>query len=760
MKNKFLKKTISMVLAGTMVFSMVGCGKKEKSTEEKIDIYDSTVDATIDANINNMKVIDNVLYASYYNWSDEDGKEGNEEWGMITYDFDTKEQNKAKIDIENMYINSFSLDENKNIVVEVVKSYFDESAGNGEENDFKYSDVELTYNSKLELLNQTEGEVKTISADSEELESDEMVAYTEYDNQNRMYELLVKYGTEEDEYSIKVKDESNNEIANIKVPTSTERLFRLSDGEVVCAIWGDEEIELYKINVEEGKLGEKLKATVSEYTSAIYAGLNESILISENGYLKRLDVNTGKETKVLKFTDSDILEDNIMYLSEKADGEFVAVVASSSDGKIEICRLVKRTADSIQKEEIHLAALNSNSELQEKVIEFNKKNDKYKIVLDVYYTEDGDYSSALKKLNAAISSKNAPDIIDLTSLPFKEYVEKGALESLDSYLEKDSEFSEDMFVESVVNTFKVNDKIYTIPSKFVIDGFAGATSKFGEEIKWTMKEFADYVNKLPEGTDIMEDMTSDGFLYAMLFYSMDEYIDWSTGECSFNTQDFISLLELCSNYKKMEEQDYSDITESEVSKIRNNKVLMRNIYIDSIDSYMSEKAIFGEDITIKGYPSKEDNGIVISVTGSLLGISSKSKYKDVAWEFIREQYTDEEQDASEMVGFSIRKDKLEETLNKSLDTNGLEPDADGNVYMSTWMYDDIELKIAVPTKEDVEDLLKVINAADTVADDTVNDEIYKIIEEESEGFFEGQKSVQDVVDVIQSRVSLYVKENK
>ncbi len=43
---------------------------------------------------------------------------------------------------------------------------------------------------------------------------------------------------------------------------------------------------------------------------------------------------------------------------------------------------------------------------------------------------------------------------------------------------------------------------------------------------------------------------------------------------------------------------------------------------------------------------------------------------------------------------------------------------------------------------------------------TGNDEITNIITEEAEAFFKGQKSVSDVAGVIQSRVQVYVNENR
>ena len=47
-----------------------------------------------------------------------------------------------------------------------------------------------------------------------------------------------------------------------------------------------------------------------------------------------------------------------------------------------------------------------------------------------------------------------------------------------------------------------------------------------------------------------------------------------------------------------------------------------------------------------------------------------------------------------------------------------------------------------------------------VSPNASDDEIKKIIEEESGAFFAGKKSVNDVANIIQSRVELYISENK
>ena len=57
-----------------------------------------------------------------------------------------------------------------------------------------------------------------------------------------------------------------------------------------------------------------------------------------------------------------------------------------------------------------------------------------------------------------------------------------------------------------------------------------------------------------------------------------------------------------------------------------------------------KKATFGEDITLIGFPSDNKQGSAISADLSF-AISSKSKNKDGAWEFLRYYLTDEYQDS-------------------------------------------------------------------------------------------------------------------
>ena len=69
----------------------------------------------------------------------------------------------------------------------------------------------------------------------------------------------------------------------------------------------------------------------------------------------------------------------------------------------------------------------------------------------------------------------------------------------------------------------------------------------------------------------------------------------------------------------------------------------------------------------------------------------------------------------------------------------------------------VEVPVTPLTKEESAKVLEYIKSLDSLC--TYNEELSNIITEETESYFSGQKSVDEVVDIIQSRAKIYVSEN-
>ena len=69
----------------------------------------------------------------------------------------------------------------------------------------------------------------------------------------------------------------------------------------------------------------------------------------------------------------------------------------------------------------------------------------------------------------------------------------------------------------------------------------------------------------------------------------------------------------------------------------------------------------------------------------------------------------------------------------------------------------MEVPVEPLTKEESGKVLDYIKSLNTIC--TYNEDLNNIITEETESYFSGQKSVDEVVEVIQSRAKIYVSEN-
>lgn len=768
-KNVNAKRITALALAGMMCLQFTACGK-EKKKEEKLESYNVEIQAEINHSIGSIKIDDGELYTSYYDYEDVTSgtKESNTRRGIVTYNLETKEMKEVEFE-DDIYADDIIKDSEGNYTVKGIMYQEDNlsdivsSAEKTDEEDMVYTYKEVTYKYDKDLKVIAEPEYsEPITKNYEEEYDEDFLVSKEYTDDGNIVELYQSMNN--DECYINVSDSKGNALGQIKIDgeEQADTLLKLSNGEIVCSKWSEGKQKFYKVDVDKLKITEEVFET-PDYSYQFYAGSNDNVICVSNGIIYKIDYKNNKSKKILKLINSDINPDDVIAIFELKDGTLGCVTSNYDGDKAEINIFKKKDSNETEKTELKLGTFYADSDLQKKVIEYNKKNDKYRIVITEYYDEDvEDFNQALSKFNSDVTSGKCPDIIDFSGMESEliKYGEKGILEDLLPYFNKDEDTKIENFVSSVVETYKTNDKLYALPQKFYISGYIGATEKLGENINWTLDEFIELAKSLPEDVNLFYGMTSDTLL-SLCTTNIERYVDWETGDCKFDSEEFIKLLEFSNEYKS-DEEFYKNIDDEnyvdEDSLIRQNKVVLKNCYLSSVEDYMVEKAIFGKDITFKGLPVSEGNGVTLNGTGSLLTISAKSKYKDVSWEFIKSMYTNED-DEDMIYAFPVRQSELDKMLeeakkpNTYIDENGQE-----QIEENIWTINDIEVKVGTPTDEDINVIKNIINSGDNKF--TYDSEIDSMITEEAEAYFKGQKTAKEVAEIIQSRVSMYVKENK
>ena len=256
-----------------------------------------------------------------------------------------------------------------------------------------------------------------------------------------------------------------------------------------------------------------------------------------------------------------------------------------------------------------------------------------------------------------------PDIFAVDQLPIDLYGSKGLLEDLLPYIDSDTELGgREGLVQPVINAMLSGGKLYQTASSFSILTMAVNKKLVGDVTGWTVDDVKEALSKLPEGARLSSYYTTQSdLLYLACAWNLDNYIDWSTGECSFDNGDFANLLEFGKLAPK--EVSYDDDVdwkrESDSAAIKEGRQLIDQLNIYNYYNIWDAKGIFGDDLVFVGFPTQDKQGNAFQLSGGL-AMSAKCKNKDAAWQFIRTQLLDS--DDNRTWQFPINQKSFDKTI--------------------------------------------------------------------------------------------------
>lgn len=548
------------------------------------------------------------------------------------------------------------------------------------------------------------------------------------------------------------------------------------DGKVYVSVYSYGEngmsCELTEIDFDNRKTG----ASYSDFPTGNSEGLTPgaeagTFIVNDGSTLYEYSMETQAKTALFDWLDSDINGSYVQSVGAMEDGRILAVIYDWDDrDNSGIAYLTKtRGSEVAQKETILIGTLYNARALQAAAVSFNRGSDKYRITIKQYMDDSASYmdayQDAITNMNNDLTSRaNCPDIIDLSGLNISQLASKGLLEDLGKYLDKSEALKRDDFVENVLNGYTFDGILTCIPMSFELSTIIGKAQDVGESQGWTLQELIAYADKHPNAR-LFDNATKNEIMYYLLAYNEGIFIDWSKGKCNFDSDEFKNVLAFANRFPS----DYSseDRQVSTPTKIQRGEVLLETASLYNFDEIQMYYEIFGGDITCKGLPAEDGSiGTALAANG-LYGISSKATRKDGAWEFL-EGYLQQDNDRYSF-GFPSRKAKLDEMAkeavtiqywtdddgNPVLDENGdpIEMGVGGGLsYQDGWSY-----RYRRATQEEVDLVMQLINQAKPVSLGIM--QILEMIDEDAAGYFEGQKSVDEVVKVIQNRVQLYVDVN-
>ncbi len=475
-----------------------------------------------------------------------------------------------------------------------------------------------------------------------------------------------------------------------------------------------------------------------------------------NGIIMKYDMTNNKATELLNI--NEFTKTDGIYGIFVDSGENVYTLAND-EGKNELASYIKEEENKESSEQIEITISAywpdnnySNSALLNIARKFEREHPDVKINFQVYdhliNIETG-HKNYIEKLNSELLASKGPDIL-LGYYPALEYANKGILVNLHKIMEKDSSFNIDDYSETIINASIYKDGLYIMPLSYACRFIIGNKELMNEKnidiTQWTWKDFSDLLDKA-------DDNEKDEKIYAfpqsyfydrilfknIILQDIDYYIDWDKREARANTKDFTELLDMFKQI--MDKNCYHPQLKASYGG-RDRDAFMESILFipEYTGCYWNFNTMGQKFDSIRILPlpkgEKTNTRLFMSYNASIL---EGSKQKDLAWKFIKYILNEDNQFFLSEYQFVMNKKAEEERI---------------KLFFEQQEDDDIKRV----TESEMNNIITIKNSLNKNDAFVPADEFFNMIWAEVEPFLKNYKSAEEIAEIIQNKVQLYLNE--
>ena len=357
------------------------------------------------------------------------------------------------------------------------------------------------------------------------------------------------------------------------------------------------------------------------------------------------------------------------------------------------------------------------------------------------------------------------DLSDCFWMPYRQMVQRGYLEDLWPYIDNDPLYYRDKIVEAPLKAAEVDGGLYMIPKYVSVSTLAGPTRVVGDRIGWTLEDLIEAYSTMPDGANLLRLETTRWDIYTHLVAPLlDQYIDWGTGECSFDNQGFRTTLEFLGLFPEVANTWFTglELDKENYYQKADGYQLLEPVSVYQVFDILYRAAEFGEPVSLVGYPTADgSSGSAFIFHGRPLAMSAYCKDKDTAWDFIRRYLRPDTKSTSGLInlrrngpGWRIPLNKLEYRLTVM---ENLEY-AYTTFYVVWPSMDAPQVMIPRPTNKDAKDFYTLVDNTTHLywPENQISEAVWNAIGP----YFAGDKTMDEVIDLVQRRVQLYVNEQR
>ncbi len=476
----------------------------------------------------------------------------------------------------------------------------------------------------------------------------------------------------------------------------------------------------------------------------------DTILNYENSNINRADAKSltpiaVSDTRVVltgtlfRIEFSGYRDENVLVFLDKADtnphaGKTILTVAPLSGYTYPLCQSVINFNDS---SENYFATFDTRYDIDDYMSANNDPNADYDAAQDQAQTNLGN------QLTIDLMGGNGPDVI-VDGFSYSQLNNPDYLLDLSEYV--NSELTAENYYRNVIDIGFVGDGIYQIPVTCKLQGIVTDASNVEEgQIGFTYEQYETFVDTVCNGTDPIQGGRVEFFITS-INSMMDLMVD-DNGNFNFDNEAFRALAEYTRDYinenSSIDEMGQSSSQDASVS------------YINMIGSYFDD---VGSSKVLLGFPSYDARGPLVTASVSV-GVSSQSPNTEGGMEFVRYFMSDEAQTLfSTRNGIPLSRSAFDSVSTGHIEGHNATLETMRNYFSESelleWGYNLEPADEA--TAQALSDMIDQLHGYNAANDGAVN----AIIREEIPAFFEGQKTLDQVIQVLQDRAQTVVSERR
>lgn len=326
---------------------------------------------------------------------------------------------------------------------------------------------------------------------------------------------------------------------------------------------------------------------------------------------------------------------------------------------------------------------------------------------------------------ADLTTGNAPDLVLFGTTPFVEYpgldVKNEYYDDLYEYIDADDTLSRDSFLPNLLEAMSRDGELKFLCRQVTIATFVARRSAVGDGYGLLP---SDYERILAENERYLSLFDSfvikSSLLDSVCIISESAFTDRENASCDFDNDYFRSLLEFCNS------SQYDEFIDGQSVSIGFENALLTPERISSVVRFNVMPGVYGDEPVFVGFPDG-DMGCSYYICGLGYAIPAQGSNKEGAWAYIKHMLSVEAQ-RYVTAGLPVILEAFELALE------------DGDVS------EEMQRKAL--------ELLERTKYAESVHDAGLKE----IITDSCQNYFDGTATLDDTVDIIQSRASVYMSE--